>query len=204
MRDINYLINLLFKYGTASLFAVSVFNSSNELFYQFNTLSLFKLIYSLVFLIAVLKIKTKINSDTDFSTIFIVLIHLTIPLLMAYEQNNNHSITMATLVTGSIGSLLSFYSLIDLGNCFYILPVNSQIKIHGMYSIIRHPIYFGYILIVFSKFISSVTFLNFILMLLFFVFTILRIFKEENLLKQNTEYLNYIKNVKFRLIPWVY
>ena len=204
MKSITYIFNLLFKYGTAFLFAVSIMNTSTVLLEQINSLALFQLLYSIVFLIAVLKIETKVSSDIQTSTLFIVIFHLTLPLLMTIDQSSTFSSSIAVLFMGSLGSLIALYSLFDLGKSFYILPVNSQIKVNGMYSFIRHPIYLGYILVVFSRFVSSATLINFVIMLLFIIITILRIFKEENLLKQNSEYLNYIKSVRFRIIPWVY
>ncbi|MCB9024757.1 MAG: hypothetical protein H6625_00435 [Bdellovibrionaceae bacterium] len=94
--------------------------------------------------------------------------------------------------------------LVEKAKSFNILPTQNSVIQSGMYKYIRHPLYFGYLLIVLSKYLTFPSFFNLFVLLIFLILTELRIQKEENIFSNNSDYLQYKNLVKFKIIPWVY
>src|SRR3989338_6377113 len=59
-----------------------------------------------------------------------------------------------------IGALVLLYSLLSLNTSFGIIPANRGIKTHGMYHLVRHPIYMSYIIFYMAYCINNPTLYN--------------------------------------------
>ncbi len=82
---------------------------------------------------------------------------------------------------------------------------NQKVIDTGLYSVIRHPMYLaGIIIMLFSPVILG-SFYAVIPMIFYAIIIIFRIYNEEEVLKKGLEgYNEYLKKVKFRLIPFVW
>lgn len=94
-------------------------------------------------------------------------------------------------------------SKLSLGRSFGLLPANRGIVTRGTYRIVRHPIYFGYLLGHASFLIASFTWYNLWLMCALYFFQVLRIVEEERLLKADPAYRQYMSQTKYRLLPGI-
>lgn len=103
-----------------------------------------------------------------------------------------------------ISYLLGLLSLINLGTSFGVLIANREIKTHGVYSIIRHPMYFTDILFRIAYVLSHFNFFTFLLLIISSAAYVYRAILEENLLSLDSTYLEYMKKVKYRFIPYIY
>jgi len=75
----------------------------------------------------------------------------------------------------------------------------------GVYAAVRHPMYTAAIIMFFSSPIVLDSYYAVIPMLLFLIGIIMRIINEEKILRNGLEeYGNYIKKVKYRLIPFIW
>lgn len=107
----------------------------------------------------------------------------------------------ASTVVVVAGAAISLLAKFNLGRSFGLVPANRGVKNTGIYRLIRHPMYFGYI-------INQIGFL-----LLFFspwnvaVYVVswtclwLRAIEEEKFLMQDEAYRDYSVKVRYRLIP---
>lgn len=101
-------------------------------------------------------------------------------------------------------NILGAFALLNLGRSFGILIALRKIKTGGVYSIVRHPMYGADILLRIGFVISH---FNAFTVLLFIVSTgayVMRAIYEEKFLCQEPEYREYMKNVKYRFIPYIY
>ncbi len=107
-----------------------------------------------------------------------------------------------------IGTVFLIISGKNLG--FALTPVvtpkeNAQLVTSGMYRLVRHPIYTGVILLAIGWSLFWCSLLSFLFSLMLIVFFDFKTKKEEFLLSQKfLEYANYKKQVKKKMIPFIY
>jgi protein-S-isoprenylcysteine O-methyltransferase Ste14 len=103
-----------------------------------------------------------------------------------------------------VGTVFVILSLFSLWSSFAVIPMLSKIRTRYTYSIIRHPMYLGEIVMLLSCVIASETVLSLLIFLIFLLFTILRIQEEENLLLQTNQYKEYCSNTRWKLLPYIW
>lgn len=102
------------------------------------------------------------------------------------------------------GGSLTFISFLCLGRNFSILPKMRKIVSKGTFRWVRHPAYLGEMLMLLACLLSSDKWFSWVIFLLFIPSLVFRIQAEEKLLSKNEVYLNYKKEVKWRLIPFIW
>ncbi len=102
------------------------------------------------------------------------------------------------------GVLIQIGGLLSLNRSFGIVPANRNVKQKGLYAIVRHPMYLGYILMVAGYVLSNMDSYNALIALLATGFFVLRIYAEEEILMKDEVYAQYSNRVKWRLIPFVF
>lgn len=107
-------------------------------------------------------------------------------------------------VLSILGMLFSILGLISLNRSFGILPADRGIVTNGLYRFIRHPIYTGYFISTTCFIFQNLNINNIVVFCIFIIFETMRIFREERLLKENREYLEYTKKVRWRVIPYIW
>lgn len=102
------------------------------------------------------------------------------------------------------GVALSQVARIYMGRSFGILPGDRGIVTKGPFRIVRHPIYVGWFLLTVGYSLAYPSWINFLVAAAAAPFMIWRIFLEEELLLEDPEYREYVRRVRFRLIPGVF
>jgi protein-S-isoprenylcysteine O-methyltransferase Ste14 len=118
------------------------------------------------------------------------------------------SLSILGFIMVLFGALLSFYGKIQMRESWsaYTKPNEKIVIIYkGLYSIVRHPIYLFSIIMNIGTFLVFPFYRNFICALLMIVLYILKMkFEVKMLINLFPEYKNYMKRVKYRLIPFLY
>lgn len=82
---------------------------------------------------------------------------------------------------------------------------NQKVVDTGLYGIVRHPMYSATILLYLTIPIVLGSWVSFVVMLLYPIIIVFRIRNEEKVLEQGLEgYSEYMKRVKYRLIPFIW
>ena len=105
------------------------------------------------------------------------------------------------------GLVIGIYAVFNNGlNNFHIISEikdGARLVTHGLYSYIRHPMYFSVIVMSFALIINKINFTNLLLFGLIVVILFLKAKREEKLWSENTpSYKEYIKNTKM-MIPFL-
>jgi protein-S-isoprenylcysteine O-methyltransferase Ste14 len=112
---------------------------------------------------------------------------------------------LAVAVSG-IATLMLIVSAINLGKSLTANPVpldTAKLKTNGLYSIVRHPIYFAVILLAVAAVVQSKSWMHVLFAIaLFVLFEFKARFEERLLMKRYAEYAAYAARVG-RLIPLV-
>ena len=102
------------------------------------------------------------------------------------------------------GRTLREINLAHLRRSFGVVAANRGVKRSGLYAAVRHPMYLGYLVTYIGAFAVNPSSWNAVLLSVWLVFEVLRIFAEERILMQDEAYREHAAKVKFRLIPGVW
>jgi protein-S-isoprenylcysteine O-methyltransferase Ste14 len=98
-----------------------------------------------------------------------------------------------------------FTAKIFLGRSFGLLPAHRGLVMAGPYRIVRHPIYFGYLIGHIGFLLANFSWRNAAVLALLYVAQVIRIQREEAVLAaSDADYQIYQKRVRWRLLPLVY
>lgn len=103
-----------------------------------------------------------------------------------------------------IGTGFQLYGKVSLGRSFGIVAANRGVVSSGPYRLVRHPIYLGYLVTHAGFLLSNMSVRNVAIYAAAYFFQFARIRAEERLLAQDGAYREYLRGVRYRLIPGVY
>ncbi|HZR24099.1 MAG TPA: methyltransferase [Vicinamibacterales bacterium] len=125
------------------------------------------------------------------------------PLLRAADAPALASDELTAVVSG-IGVLLVIVAKMTLGRSFGIVPANRGVVTKGPYSIVRHPIYAGYLITHVAFAAAYPTGWNLAVILIADSALIARALAEEHLLAADDCYQTYCARVSWHLVPGVF
>ena len=102
-----------------------------------------------------------------------------------------------------LGISIIIFSRLNLGRNIGFIPARRNLVTTGLYGLVRHPIHTGELIFIVSFMLASFTPFNFFLLLLGFIFIIVKSLIEESFLKEDKDYQEYCKDVSYRWIPGV-
>ena len=103
-----------------------------------------------------------------------------------------------------LGGSLAITSFLYLGRNFAILPAIRGTVTHGPFRVIRHPAYLGELGMILSCWLAAPRVPNMVPLLAAIPLVALRILTEEQVLSNSPAYVEYSRNVRWRLIPLVW
>lgn len=102
------------------------------------------------------------------------------------------------------GIVFQLYGKACLGRSFGIVAANRGVVVKGPYRFVRHPIYLGYLVTHVGFLLSNCNLRNLAIYAVAYFFQFARIFAEERLLGDDGRYREYLRSVRYRLIPGVF
>jgi protein-S-isoprenylcysteine O-methyltransferase Ste14 len=133
---------------------------------------------------------------------FISIAGTWIPLLMRPGMGFNEHIGLLSLQI--VGLTISAFGLYTLSKSFGIVAANRGVKTGGIYSLVRHPLYTGYLISIGCYALQNPSDRNFVCYGILVVFTVLRVLGEEKYLAKDADYRIYMEKTGWRLLPYVW
>ncbi len=122
---------------------------------------------------------------------------LLLPLMILIDVE----IPVANRIISLIGVGLSIWALLSLGKSFDVSPADRGLVKRGPYRLVRHPMYLGELISIFSLVILDLSVRNILLTLALLISMIARINWEEKIIGGYSDYSNEVRG---RLIPGVW
>jgi protein-S-isoprenylcysteine O-methyltransferase Ste14 len=142
--------------------------------------------------------------DRSFSTRLVTAIAVVGPALLHPIDNRGLVPDPVTAVFVALGAFVVIAAKMTLGRSFGIAPANRGIVATGPYSLVRHPIYAGYLVTHVAFLAAHPSLWNFVILTFSDACLIIRTSLEERILSKDTDYRLYCKRVGWRLLPGVY
>lgn len=102
------------------------------------------------------------------------------------------------------GISIQILGLLSLNRSFALVAAKREIKTNWMYRIVRHPIYASYCITITSYLLVNTSDNNAMLYSIFILSLLPRIIREERHLSLDAAYRQYMRKVRYRLIPYVF
>lgn len=109
-----------------------------------------------------------------------------------------------TLAVTAIGLMVVVLGKMSLGRSFGLTPANRGIVSTGLYRVVRHPIYLGYLVTHVGFVIANLAFWNLAVLVTADVALMLRARCEERTLAGDPAYRDYMQRVRWRVMPRVF
>jgi protein-S-isoprenylcysteine O-methyltransferase Ste14 len=144
------------------------------------------------------------NTGTDYKDKGIILLHTILPVVNIYFLEGS-IINISSVFFLFFGMYLILFSLYELNDLFHLYPFQKdEIVSNGTYSIVRHPIYTGNLVIILANLVSTFSFYPAVIFCVYILLTIARVNIEEFYLNKTLKYQKYKKNVSYKFIPYIY
>jgi protein-S-isoprenylcysteine O-methyltransferase Ste14 len=111
---------------------------------------------------------------------------------------------IATAFVSGLGLIVVVLGKITLGRSFGIAPANRGVVARGPYNVVRHPIYFGYLVTHVAFLVAHPTPLNALVAVVADTALVMRALIEERVLATDREYQAYCQRVGWHLVPLVF
>lgn len=111
---------------------------------------------------------------------------------------------LITVALGSAGLLVVIAGKMSLGRSFGLMPANRGIVSTGLYRIVRHPIYMGYLITHVGFLAANPTIWNAMTLMSADIALLIRAKCEEKTLAKDPAYRAYQERVRWRVLPGVF
>jgi len=128
----------------------------------------------------------------------------TAPLLVSPVLGSSLAPQVVCVAIIIAGIFVQVSAKVALGLSFGIVAANRGVKVSGPYRFIRHPMYAGYEITHVGLLLAMPSLLNAVIYASTLALQIARILREERVLSQDQQYLDFSTRVQYRLLPGLF
>ena len=111
---------------------------------------------------------------------------------------------VVTTLLSAVGLAIAVVGKASLGRSFGLVPANRGVVVRGPYTLVRHPIYAGYLLTHLAFLAQYPTVWNISILLVADTALVVRALMEERVLSADAAYQGYCQRVSWHLVPGVF
>jgi protein-S-isoprenylcysteine O-methyltransferase Ste14 len=134
---------------------------------------------------------------------FVATVSMMAPMLSRPSQMPSLISEATAALFVSIGLVVVVIGTISLGDSFGVLPANRGVKQRGLYRVVRHPIYLGYLITHIPFIAAHPSSWNLAVLMVGDAALIVRALYEEQTLGRDPQYVRYCQTVKWRIVPGI-
>lgn len=182
----------------------SIYSNYESIFVKFNIISIMYFLEMVLELFFTLfRSPGKISHNT-IDWILAILGTYAAQIVSTHASDTHFAPVTFCFILSFIGILVSLSAKICLGRSFAIVAAVRIVKTYGPYRIIRHPMYAGYMLTSLGFLLYNFSLWNICAISSAWLVQILRIRAEEKILSTDPQWLLWSKQVRWKLLPFVY
>jgi protein-S-isoprenylcysteine O-methyltransferase Ste14 len=207
MRVRRYAVmnDLLARLAVAALFTMLSVNLFAEYMRTGHVTGLLLLVGESLVVVLTIARRRAITVDRSAAAAIVTTVSLAGPVLLrASDVQPSMANDHVTALLSAIGLVLVVLGKMALGRSFGVAPANRGVVIRGPYSLVRHPIYTGYLITHVAFLIAHPAPWNLTVILCADVALIVRALMEERVLSDDTTYQQYCRRVGWHLVPGVF
>lgn len=200
---LSWVVNLVVFFGLGSLFIGDLFIKwqKGKLDYVEASFA----IQTTVVLGYILVRRPSKDVDVDFKHQAIALVAFCSAAWFITEpRTENPSLLLAAKITMMVANVLGLVTILNLGKHFGILIAIRGVETRGLYSIVRHPMYFTDILMRVGLVLQVPHAFNIVLAIASSGLYVKRALLEEAFLSQDPDYRTYMERVRYRFLPFIF
>jgi protein-S-isoprenylcysteine O-methyltransferase Ste14 len=111
---------------------------------------------------------------------------------------------LLTVLLSAAGLVIVIGGKVSLGRSFGLMPANRGVVSSGLYRLVRHPIYMGYLITHVGFVLANPTIWNVMTLVAADLGLLLRAVCEERTLARDAAYRTYQQQVRWRVVPGVF
>ena len=158
---------------------------------------------SLVIVLTVARRRARVVDRSVAAAVLTTLSMAGPPLLRAGEASPLVA-DAATAVLSALGLMLVVIGKMALGRSFGLVPANRGVVVRGPYTLVRHPIYTGYLVTHVGFLMANPSLRNVGILVVADSALVLRALMEERILSTDAFYRQYCRRVGWHLVPGVF
>jgi protein-S-isoprenylcysteine O-methyltransferase Ste14 len=158
---------------------------------------------SLVVVFTVLRRRPSVV-DRSATTRLVTAISLAGPPLLRASAGAPLVPDAATAIASGVGLLVVIVAKVTLGRSFGIVPANRGLVMRGLYTMVRHPIYTGYLITHLAFLVAHPSAWNLLIAVMADTALVVRALLEERLLRQDDRYRAYCRHVHWHFVPGLF
>jgi protein-S-isoprenylcysteine O-methyltransferase Ste14 len=109
-----------------------------------------------------------------------------------------------TLLISGVGLTIVVVGKLSLGRSFGLAPANRGVVSTGVYRLVRHPIYLGYLITHIGFVVANAIDWNLAILAVADAALLVRAVREERTLRTDPAYRSYMERVRWRVVPGVF
>jgi protein-S-isoprenylcysteine O-methyltransferase Ste14 len=200
----NRATDLLARAGVGVLFLFLTINLLNDFLRTGRVTGLLLVVSeALVVVLTIIRRRARLVDRSPVAAILTVVSVTGPPLLRASAMPSVVSDELTAVVSG-IGVLIVIVAKMTLGRSFGIVPANRGVVTRGPYTIVRHPIYAGYLITHLAFVVAYPTLWNASIIVIADAALIARALVEEHVLAMDRSYQAYCTRVAWHLVPGLF
>ena len=158
---------------------------------------------TLVVMLTVLRRATSVI-DRSHRARILTAVSMTGPVLVRPAAVAALAPEMATALLSAVGLSIVIAGKISLGRSFGLMPANRGVVATGLYRLVRHPIYLGYLVTHAGFVAANPTAWNLVMLVVADLALVWRAGCEEETLQRDAAYQAYQQRVRWRVVPGLF
>lgn len=152
-----------------------------------------------------LAVCTRVPRERDWHPLSVLVAGFASFYFLAFSMTPGIRLVPESLAVGLqiAGMLVQIGAKLALRRSYGILPANRGVVSGGLYRVVRHPVYAGYLIYNVGFLLPDFGVQNLLVLLGLWTMQTLRVVREERVLRKDPAYRDYMKRVRYRVLPGV-